>query len=145
MMRQHTEANLTLPPLGFNLHGAPEIMQNELVRSNTLESPSPNPMNKNSSTPIAALDKHGVHCLPATTNRDSNLLLVPFIRVEKHMPSRKNMKGQLIYCNEETTDDYKFSKYLEEHRYSRLFVEKELLGEGGFGKVFLVEHVLDQR
>jgi hypothetical protein len=38
-----------------------------------------------------------------------------------------------------------FNKYLEQNRYSRQFVEKEVLGEGGFGKVFKVEHVLDQR
>ena len=56
------------------------------------------------------------------------------------------MKGQsLIFWNEEQTDEYKYAKYLEQNRYSRLFNEIELLGEGGFGKVYKVEHVLDQR
>jgi len=71
--------------------------------------------------------------------------LVPFMRVEKHLPSRKNIKGQLVYCHEEKTGEYKYSKYLEQNRYSRLFVENELLGEGGFGKVYKVEHCLDGR
>lgn len=48
------------------------------------------------------------------------------------------MKLKLIFCQNDISDDYKFSKYLEQNRYSRLFNEKELLGEGGFGKVYKV-------
>jgi serine/threonine protein kinase len=76
---------------------------------------------------------------------NQNAQLVSFIRITKHQPSRKNMKQQLIFCQNEIGEDYKFSKYLEQDRYNRLFNEKELLGEGGFGKVYKVEHVLDQR
>lgn len=71
--------------------------------------------------------------------------LVSYVKVEKHNPSRKNKQGQLIFWNEEKIGDYKYSKYLEQNRYNRLFVEKEMLGEGGFGQVFKVQHVLDQR
>lgn len=69
---------------------------------------------------------------------NSNTQLVNFIRITKHQPSRKNMKLKLIFCQNDIADDYKFSKYLEQNRYSRLFNEKELLGEGGFGKVYKV-------
>ena len=72
--------------------------------------------------------------------------VVTFSKVAKHEPSRRNLKGQsLVFWNEEQTDEYKYAKYLEQNRYSRLFNEIELLGEGGFGKVYKVEHVLDQR
>lgn len=69
--------------------------------------------------------------------------LVSFIQIDKKQPTRKTIKGQLISCNEEKTDDYQYAKYLEQNRYSRLFNELELVGEGGFGKVYKAQHVLD--
>ena len=39
--------------------------------------------------------------------------VVNFIRIEKHQPTRKNIHEQIIFWNEESTDDYKFSQYLE--------------------------------
>ena len=39
--------------------------------------------------------------------------LVSFIKVEKQKQTRKNLKGQLVFWNKETTCDYKFAKYLE--------------------------------
>ena len=35
--------------------------------------------------------------------------VVNFIRIEKHQPTRKNIHEQIIFWNEESTDDYKFS------------------------------------
>lgn len=70
---------------------------------------------------------------------------VSFIKIEKHQPTRKNINGKLLFWNKEESYDYRYSKYLEQNRYNRLFDEQGLLGQGGFGKVFKVQHVLDQR
>jgi serine/threonine protein kinase len=71
--------------------------------------------------------------------------LVNFIRVEKNQPSRRNKSSRLIFWNAEVTDQYQFQTYLEQNRYARLFKEIDILGEGGFGKVYKVQHNLDQR
>mmetsp|Transcript_22896 Transcript_22896/g.35217 ORF Transcript_22896/g.35217 Transcript_22896/m.35217 type:complete len:80 (+) Transcript_22896:3040-3279(+) len=41
--------------------------------------------------------------------------------------------------------DYKYQNYLEQDRYRRTFKEIEVIGEGGFGKVYKVQHNLDSR
>lgn len=70
---------------------------------------------------------------------------ISVIRVAKRAPTRKNIHEKLIFWSQENTDDYMFSKYLEQNRYNRLFNEIDLIGEGGFGKVYKAQHALDQR
>lgn len=71
--------------------------------------------------------------------------MVNFIRVAKHSPNRRNNNSKLVFWNIERTDQYKFQSYLEQNRFQRLFKEIDILGEGGFGKVYKVQHNLDQR
>ena len=67
------------------------------------------------------------------------------VKVVRHELTRKTQKSSLIFWEEESIYDYKYQQFLEQNRYSRLFQEKEKLGEGGFGSVFKAQHVLDQR
>jgi len=48
---------------------------------------------------------------------------VSFIKIEKHQPTRKNVSGKLLFWNKEDSYDYRYSKYLEQNRYNRLFDE----------------------
>lgn len=43
----------------------------------------------------------------------NNKQLVSFVSVSKNPLTRKNLKDRLIFWNEEQTDDYKYSQYLE--------------------------------
>ena len=70
---------------------------------------------------------------------------VHLVRLFKHDLTRQTKNQRLIDYNIEQIETYQHHKYLEPNRYNQMFTEEELLGEGGFGKVFKVKHNLDQR
>ena len=118
---------------------------------NQVDAPTVNDLQRSNSYNTKALNTTREQNAPVSRKlsqidiEKSKLDFVSYIKVEKHKPCRKNIHDKLIFWNEEFTTDYKYHKYLEQNRYNRLFKEIQMLGEGGFGKVYKVQHVLDQR